>query len=198
MSSKDYPLDTIIKSLTSGKTKDYTYLTGFFIVFSVFVLFIIRPSLSTAFALNKEGEDLRAIDEKYEKLISDIVVTQANYQMLRERMYLLNEGLPHVPQINAMLNDIRKAAGTTQFTITNMSMTSVSLVEGDRSTIKPVVVQIEGVGSYEDYLTFQSTLNNQRRLKIIKKLEILKANTETSASISGKLQMKMQVDGYYL
>ena len=57
----------ILELLKQKQVQDYTFSIAFFLVFSFFVIFAIRPNLITAFSLQKELEELKLLMEKYVK-----------------------------------------------------------------------------------------------------------------------------------
>lgn len=196
MDTTDSLVKSVLQQLRGKHAQDYTYISLFFLVFSIFVIFIIQPSLSTAFTLKEEENELRVQDARYEKMISDIVLTQANYQLMRERLPLLTAALPRSPLINALLSDITQAGTTANFAITNMTADEVKLVASSTATLKKVVVDIEGTGSFENIMAFQEALSKQRRLKTIHQLEIGKETFESSGS--SQLKIKLFIEGYHL
>ncbi|GAB4219079.1 MAG: hypothetical protein Fur009_3420 [Candidatus Microgenomates bacterium] len=43
-----------LKNIFTKKVQDYTYVILFLLIFSIFIIFAINPSLKTAFSLTKE------------------------------------------------------------------------------------------------------------------------------------------------
>lgn len=70
----------VLEKLKSKKAKDYTHITIFFLVFSIFIVFAIRPSLVTAFSLRQQREDLERLDTQYENVVSNIVANQSTLE----------------------------------------------------------------------------------------------------------------------
>ena len=63
-------LTKINKTIFSKKTKDYTFIILFLLIFSIFIFFAVKPSLTTAVSLKKEEFDLQRVDLLYEKKIT--------------------------------------------------------------------------------------------------------------------------------
>lgn len=189
-------LKTLLKQVTSNRAKDYTYLTIFFLVFSFFVFFAIRPSLVTAFSLIKEERDLRKLDQVLEKTISAVVANQTTLETVRDRLELINSAVPDNPYVNGLLTDIEKAAKDNNVILEKMSVTTVNLVRTDSSSLQPVNLTVETTSSYEDLLKFIKALSDQRRLKEIKKLEI--ASEGGTSTESGTLKVNILLTGFFL
>jgi len=76
----------ITNAIFSKKTRDYTFVALFLIVFSVFIMAAIRPSLSTATSLKKEEADLKKVDSMYESKISNINLVQSQVEANRDNL----------------------------------------------------------------------------------------------------------------
>ncbi len=189
-------LKELLKKIRSKKGQDYTYLTVFFLIFSAFIMFAIRPSLITAFSLKKEEKDLEQLDSNYEKTISTVVSNQSTLESLRDRLYLLNEALPISPQIDKLIKDILNNGKTNSINISNISVGDIDLINKTHNTQKKIIINLEANSSYENLIKFIKDLSNQRRLKILDSLEI--STGSQSASQSGQLNIKMQIQGFYL
>ncbi len=189
-------LKNLLKQFQSKKTQDYTYLTVFFILFSVFLFFAIRPSLDTAVRLQQEENDLKKLDIQYEQLITSIVDNQASLERVRDRLPLLNQALPRSPEINTVIKDIETVGSEHGVSFQTITVGQVDLVQKDIGKVRPLVVNIGAAGRFEDLIQFIQGLYGQRRLKFIKNLSITKS--ASTASGSGQLNAIMQIEGYYL
>src|SRR5215207_9426051 len=105
---------TLNKNVTSllqdQKVKNYSFSIGFFIVFSIFLYFAIRPNLITAFNLQKELQDLKLKNREYEEKILQIVNYQTTIEENRDRFVLLEEAIPPSPNVVKVVEDIKKSA----------------------------------------------------------------------------------------
>lgn len=185
----------IIVSLKESKTKDYTFTTMFFIIFSIFIFFAIKPALSTAISLSKQETDLQATDSKYEQLIGQIVQIQTAIEQVRDRLYLIDEALPAQPYMNVMMSDIQSSATKNNVEIRKINIHRVNLVEKGKDIFRSMVVNVELGSSFEDYIKFEKDLMQQRRLKKIKTVDI---GRDELGSGSATLDIKAEIEGYYL
>ena len=190
-------LKKVLENLASDKTKDYTYLSIFFFVFSIFVFFAIRPSLVTAFSLRKEEEDLKRVDALYEKTIENVVANQAVLEEMRDKLPLFSQALPDGPNINKALNDIQKAALENSTVLTKISIREVELVEPETKGSRSFAIHAETNADFEKTANFITSLQDQRRLKIIKIINI-KTTESPESTQSASLDISIEVEGFYL
>ena len=188
-------LKHIIVSLNGSKTQDYTFTTMFFIIFSIFVFFAIRPALSTAISLNKQEADLKTLDGKYELLIGQIVQIQNALQLVRDKLYLIDEALPAQPYMNIMMSDIQESAKKNNISIRKIDIHRINLVETEKNLFRSMVVNVELGSTFDDFIKFEKDLILQRRLKKFKTINI---GREDVASGSATLNIKAEIEGYYL
>ena len=185
----------ILESLKERRAKDYTFTTLFFVIFSIFIFFAIKPALSTALNLSKQEAELIAIDKKYELLIGQIVQIQSALEEVRDKLYLIDEALPAQPYLNVIMSDIQNSASKNNVLIRKINVQRVNLVESKKDVFRSMIVNVELGSSFEDYVTFERDLMRQRRLKNIKSVII---DREDLGSGSATLKIKAEIEGYYL
>ncbi len=188
-------LKYILTSLKETRTKDYTFTTLFFIIFSIFIFFAIKPSLSTAIGLSKQEKELKATDQKYELLIGQIVQIQTALEQVRDRLYLIDEALPSQPYLNVIMSDIQRSATKNNVSVRKIAVQRVNLVETKKDVFRSMIVNVELGSSFEDYVRFERDMMRQRRLKNIKSVII---DREELGSESATLKIKAEIEGYYL
>lgn len=187
----------IINQLASQKVKDYTFTIVFFLIFSFFIMFAIRPNLMAVITLREEINQLRALNQQYEENISKIIDLQTVIEQNRENFIFLSEALPETPQVNKVIDDIKKSASDAALPIDKISVNDVSLkADKNRNKTKMFTVNIETISNFDNAKQFIDNLFNQRRLKTIKKLSMIKQESESSES--ARLKITLDIDGYYL
>lgn len=179
------------------KTTDYTFVVLFLLIFSMFIIFAIRPSLTTAFSLKKEEQDLNKVDKLYEDKILNIAQVQSLIEGNRNDLPLLNQAVSNSPQVNKMFDDIKQAADNNGFVIRKANIGEVNLFESNKKSLQTIKVTLEGEAKFDDFSKFYQAIFNQRRLKTIQNVKISNA-TDIAASNSGQLKIKLDVEGYYL
>lgn len=191
-------LQRIKDQLFNKKTKDYTNLTFFFLIFSIFAFFVIRPSLTTAFSLQTKEEALKKTDMQYEEIVSRIPAIQATLEEIRLDQYLITQALPEIPNLNNTLQEIRAGGSKTGLIINKMTVNDVALISLEKPALKRMIIEIEAKSTYDKIIAFQREIHNQKRLKRIKNFEIIKEDSRIDASESGMLKVQIQIEGYYL
>lgn len=184
----------ISKSIFEKKRNDYIYIIFFLLIFSVFIFFAIKPSLTTAYSLKKEELDLTKIDKVYEEKIDNITLIQTQIEENRDNLPLLNQSISEQPEVNKIVEDIKKIADKNSIyinkaTIVNINFTNLNTEKQD------VELKMEATASFDNIRDFITDIFSQRRLKMINNLVI---NQDKESTDSGNLKMILTIDGYYL
>lgn len=187
-----------LNKIFTKKTTDYTFSVMFFLIFSIFIFFAIRPSLTTAFALKKEEIDLTKIDKVYEDKIMSIALVQSQMEENRADLPLIKQAISTSPQVNKMVEDIKVAADKSSFEIRKAAIGEVNLFETNNKLLQRLKITVDGVGTFSDFQQFVQIINEQRRLKMIQKVSISRDNVQNVSSDSGQLKIQFDIEGYYL
>lgn len=189
--------DSLKKHLVTNKTKDYTYLIIFFLTFSFFIFFVIRPNLVNVFSLQEELGRLSILDEGYENVIKKIINIQTFLETNRNDLYLLDQSISASPQINKLVQDIEIAATESGIILNQVDISEVSLKEKEkRKTRGTLLVNMQTRTGFTEARQFITNLIMQRRLKTLKHITIDKS--EKSSSKSAGLDIQIELEGYYL
>lgn len=187
----------VTQLLSKKEIADYTYITLFFIISTMFVVFAIRPSLTIAFALRKEAQELKKINNKYEQNIVKIIALQSQLESVRNKIYLLEEATPSKPEIKIVVNNLQTAADQSgvqlkEFTIPEIILKGELKKEGLQNI--PLSLNLES--EYQKLNNFINDLLLKRRLAVIKNLEINKTDVESTGS--AELKYGIEIENYYL
>jgi Tfp pilus assembly protein PilO len=194
---KNTYIKKLIKNLDKEKIRDYLYPTIFFLAFSVFIVFAIKPSLSTVFKLINEEKTLNEKNKKYQDAVDYVSMNLSVLESLRDSMYLLNESYPNTPQVNKIIEDIYKICDESEIVISNLDLIKpieYSLIK--QPVFKNVGINVEASGSFDKIVLMLNKLRDQRRIKTIKNIDISSKNKISSES--GTLNIKLEIEGYYL
>jgi hypothetical protein len=190
----------------------------FFLIFSIFLFFAIRPNILMAINLQNELRELQFKDEQYERTILNIVNYQTILEETRNDFYLLDEAVPKNPQLYAMIEQVQKAASDSGVTIQSLAVSEVQFKVGDdASTVDDTAnsrgsknavqeLSIEDVNGFKvkcsiegtliQSRNFLATLYNQRRLKVVGIMNLSAPLTATGAS--GRYSIAVDMQGFYL
>lgn len=186
-----------LKKVFSKKTQDYSYAIAFFLIFSFFIIAVIRPNIVSVFSANAKIQELEGTNRVLEAQINNVLQIQTQIERSRDDFYLLKETIAASPQVNKVLSDINTAAEKNNLIIERASIGDVNLKDvSNPQKLKSVMMHLDLLGSYEDLTKFISDLYDQRRLKVIKKLSV--ARDAKSASDSSTLKLQFDIEGYYL
>lgn len=156
----------LVNLLQDKKIQDYSYITFFFLIFSIFLFFAIRPNIITAFSLRKELQELKLKDREAEETIMQIVNYQSVVETQRDKLKLLDEALPSSPGLAKAVEDVRQTASDSGFLVSNMDVDSVEFIdENGEGELKTFNINLGAEATTEQLNTFILKILNQRRLK---------------------------------
>ncbi len=187
----------IKKILAKKEVRDYTQIILFFLISSFFLLAAIKPALTIAFSLKREIFDLERINAIYERNILKLVDAQFKLENIRDKTYLLDQALPKSPEMKTLVDNVKQVASAEGVLIDSLSLLSVDLkkeIKGIQP--KPLIINMEIKGEFSTVNNFIKKISDQKRIKIIKNLKILK-ETDFSTE-SAHLKIIMETEGYYL
>jgi Tfp pilus assembly protein PilO len=203
------------QALKSKNVQDYSYAIMFFLVASFFAFAVIRPVLGIAVSIRREGEDLKRVNETYEKNITRVLELQSEIENVRSKRYLLDEALPAQPQIQDVIEDIQQAGSDAQVEILSVEIDPLTLKSAPGAKVKKPAVkktnqksttQAQTIGASIDVATSFDGVNallqaivNQRRVKRINAVRVtLVKGKKTDEPSVVKLNVTIELEGYYL
>jgi len=187
----------IKRQLLVKKATDYSYTMLFFISFAFFTFFVIRPNILTILSLQEEAGRLHILDTGYENVINKIVTIQTFLQENGQDLYLLDESLPTLPQINKLVVDTQFSASNSGMAISTLSINKVDLRDTEKKVArKTIKITLEGGADFAQSKEFIAQVMNDRRLKMIKQITF--DQEEKKGSSSGELKLILEIEGYYL
>lgn len=187
----------IKRKLFVQKATDYSYTVLFFISFAFFTFFVIRPNILTILSLEEESTKLHKLDVGYENVINKIVTIQTFLQDNGQDLYLLDEALPTLPQINKLVVDSQYSASSSGMTLSALSINKVDLRDNEkRMTRKKIVITLEGGADFTQSKELITQIMNNRRLKMVQ--QIIFDQNEKKGTASGTLKLLLEIEGYYL
>ena len=167
--------DKLLQLLSNKEVRKYGFDITFFVMFSFFLIFAIRPNLITAFSLQKELQDLKIQNKESEAVILQVVNYQSTLEEYRDKIPLLDQAVPSTPTIAQVVDEIRKSASDSGILLHAVSVESIDLKGEQESEVKTqqsdaidsFTVSVNGSASINGANVFLDKLMNQRRLKKI-------------------------------
>lgn len=188
----------LLSYLTGKKTRDYTYMIAFFLIFSFFVFVLIRPNLIEIFSSFEKIDQLQKVDSFYEKQIEKSLTLQKDMEQIADRTYLLDDAIASRPKVNKMLDDIKIVLDQNDLKVDKINLFDVNLKDSSVKHTKGVKITMTVKGSFTGISNFVASMYKQRRLKVIKSLVITKDEEKTSSASASLLSTQIQIEGYYL
>ncbi|KKQ02188.1 MAG: hypothetical protein US11_C0001G0147 [Candidatus Roizmanbacteria bacterium GW2011_GWA2_36_23] len=186
-----------VKKIFTKRNTDYSFAILFLLIFSFFIIFAIRPSLSTAASLQKEEIDLKRIDALYENQIINIATIQNYMEKNRDEFHLLSESIPQYPKVNKIIQDINQIATNNSISIIKANIGEVNLIDSNKKAINSLQLNVTAEANFEEVISFIRDLFKQRRLKTISRISIA-SPSENIGSGSARLNIIIKIVGYYL
>ncbi len=187
----------IVNKLLSRKTKDYTYLAAFFLLFSFFLFFVIRPNLLSVFNANTKIEELKKIDAVYGEQIIKVIDLQTSFENNRSAFSLLSDAIARSPQVNKILSDINTLIDKHELTVDRVNIGEINLKEAKLADqLKAVTITVETGGTFQNLISFIEDLSKQRRLKVIKSFSM--GRDDKGSTDSAALKVRFDIEGYFL
>lgn len=188
----------ILQALSQKKVQNPTFTIIFFLLFSFFVYFAIRPNLVTAFSLQKELQEVRLKNKEYEEQIIQIVNYQTAVEQYRDDFALLDEAVPQSPGVVKVVDDIRKSASESGILLTSLQVTDSFEYTNTKEPTAEKLMSFSLTTTTDlqiDQLEkFINTIINQRRIKTIESLDISQKTSEQGSVFS----ITMNLKGHYL
>lgn len=180
----------IKKDIFHPRIKDYTFSILFFLIFSFFIFFIIRPTLLTLTFLKREETDLKKINQIYDEKILGFSQLQQFLENNRDKLPYLMEAVPDKPNLSKVIDDLDKASSRSGIILKKVDTKEVNLKALRQKKYNTVSFNLESTADFDQLISFLEILLNQRRLKSIEKLIITKDEISSS---SGQLQIQMKI-----
>lgn len=195
--------DKLIKELLQ-KGQDYSqqiYLVGFFIVFIILIIFVVRPTVNEYIYRNKELEQTAQLSVQYEKVISSLSALQSILESNRSDFGLLDQAIPENIGMYQLTQDVRNSflnyVPTRSYSFPGYVVSKQDDSKGVKSKgeLKPYKILVSVNGSYETLQNIFQKILNQRRIKSVKSFLLSRPQ---GASDSASLEMKLEIEAYYL
>jgi len=176
----------------------YTGLTLSIFTVAFFVLFALKPAISTIFSLVSEINTKKELDQKLQTKINDITQAQNNYNTNSQTITLVDEALPTDPSMEGFAWYLETLFQQEGLTIKNIDYDPVDFINKPPAKILPTNTELKEVnfsfktaGVYENLKDTLNKLENLRRLVIIDSFSLGQAGTEDlqtlNLSVNGRI-----------
>lgn len=195
--------ETFIQQLLQ-KGKDNSsavYMAGFFMVLIVLILFVAWPAVGDYVDKQRQLEELTETSNRYTKAIVNVSELQGILEAHRQDFKMLDEAIPNDLTLYQLTQDVEntflqytlsKSYTFPAHTVMNVHKSGKTDSKSELNTYKLLADLRVDYNTAEALIT---AILNQRRLKSINTLTI---SRESEASSGGQLEMKIEMDAYYL
>lgn len=184
-----------IKRMLENKKRN-TYFTAILslLTLSFFGLFAIKPTLTTAVKLNREIQELRDLNAKYEEKITNIVKAQSAYENIREDIPLFFMTLPDNPEFTSLIMTHEKIATASNMSLEQMALDPVPISKEKRTgVLNSFDINLLLSGNYIDLSSFLDHFLKSQRLVNIDQLNLDQKNS----TADGILRTQIKSKSYY-
>lgn len=192
-------------TLKKPKAQASTAAVFSFLAISLFAWYAVRPTAQTIIYLRKEIEDKTKVNKQLEDKITALILAQATFEEIQDRLPLVSEALPFNPDAVLLARQLYHIANISQASISALQIPSLPLLTQEASAGAklaptkslvgefPVTVVISG--GYPNLKSFLYGLLTLRRVTSIDSITIKQSG---SRALTGEtLQLSVRIRGYF-
>ncbi|MFO0703337.1 MAG: type 4a pilus biogenesis protein PilO [Patescibacteria group bacterium] len=193
--------EKLLNQLIQKDNSERWYLIGFFSVFILLILFVIRPNVNEYLRRQKLRDDLIETNVQYDKAITNLRILQTLFEEHRDEFPLLEEAVPLKLDAYKFSQDVAKVflpylkENEIEFAGFSVGEKADAGTPLKNTKLIPYPQSVEISGRYGQLLTALNALMNQRRIKHVTNVVFTKTQ---SGSESASMTMKVDFQGYHL
>ncbi len=192
-------------TLKKPKAQASTAAVFSFLAISLFAWYAVRPTAQTIIYLRKEIEDKTVVNKQLEDKITALILAQATFETIQDRLQLVSEALPYNPDAVLLARQLYNIANISQASISALQIPSLPLLTQEasagaklaptKSLVGEFPVTIIISGGYPNLKSFLYGLLTLRRITSIDSITIKQASAR---ALSGDtLQLSVRIRGYF-
>ncbi len=183
----------ILPSLRKTNTHAVTTLIFTVVAIIVFGAFAISPTISTIVELQKQLQDSQYVHEQLQTKINNLNHLQVQYTAMSSDIPILYDALPKNPEATLLVAQMETLLHQTKLQVSAFHIEAVPLapLAQTQDTASSFQFSLQVQGSYQDMLTFTSSLAQLTRIVTIHSLTITKDKQNNI------LLLSIQGRGYY-
>lgn len=140
------------------------------IILSIFAIaffgfFAIRPTLVTISGLIKEINDKKELVAQMDQKINALAKAQTNYAQIEDDLFLIDESLPHDPQLSVLIKQLESLARLSSVTLESVRFEKTNLQgESEKEEVQEIKFNFALSGDYPNLKQFLNSLDTLRRV----------------------------------
>ena len=173
------------------KTRVYTGIILSLLTVTFFVIFAIKPTLTTITQLVKQTKDQKLVVSELEKKIVSLSQAQNEYLAVESDLYLVDQALPQEPEAPLLIKQLETLAYQSGVNISRLRLSEVNLKKTDtpKTEKQSLSFNFTAFGNYANLKNFLSSLSSLRRIIIVESFSFQKSTGE-KAGLSLNLMAK--------
>lgn len=205
-------MPTVWKNMNPRYTRYYTYIKPFIknkavrtygsLVFSlitaaIFIVFAIRPTLSTIISLQKSISQQKETLEQIKSKTSNLQNGKRNFEVLAsDQKKLLADLIPYNPKVADLIDALTQVSLAHQASISGLQFQSIEVypdtaILSKEAALKPIEFTLNIQGSFSQMVSFLESLSLSKRL--------VKVDSATfSKPAAGSLILSINAKAYYI
>jgi Tfp pilus assembly protein PilO len=164
------------------KARTYVGIILSILTITFFVIFAIKPTLTTIAQLIKQTKDQKLVVVALEKKIANLSQAQNEYLAVESDLYLVDEALPQEPQVPLLIKQLETLAYQSGVSIGRLRINEVDLKKTGSTKIEkqPLSFSFAAFGNYSNLKTFLSSLSSLRTIILVESFSFQKGTVEKS------------------
>lgn len=174
------------------KVRVYTEIVLSLLTVSFFLVFAIKPTLTTIAGLVKTIEDQKLVSKTLAEKINALGLAQTEYNLVTNDIYLIDEALPKDSQISLLVKQLEVLARRSEITIETIRFDQVYLKgisSSTKETVPSVNFSFAASGEYQNLKLFLKSLSSLRRIIQVESFAFKTGKAESlllTLSLNGK------------
>ena len=171
---KDSKYLALMPDFKKEKTQKISSIVFSFFALSLLGIFAINPTLSTIAKLTKDLSDSKFVSQKLQEKISNLHSLQEEYSAIQNDIPIVMAAVPQDPQLPVLMGQLQSLAKTNNISVINIQSFEVEAISSseEKKDFSTFSFSITGGGSYENIISFISSLVNMRRVISIETFSI--------------------------
>jgi Tfp pilus assembly protein PilO len=176
------------------KVRVYTEIVLSLLTISFFLVFAIKPTLTTIAGLIKTIQDQKLVSETLAEKINALRQAQTEYNLITDDIYLVDEALPKDTQISLLVKQLEALARRSGITIETTKFDQVWIKGAsptkEKETSQSVNFSFVASGEYQNLKLFLNSLSSLRRITLVESFAFKTGKTEEGSLLSLSLNGK--------
>ncbi len=177
------------------KARVYTGIILSLVTVIFFIIFAIKPTLTTIAQLLRQIKDQQKVVTELEKKITNLAQAQTEYLAVEPDLYLVDQALPQEPQVTLLIKQLETLAYQNEVKIDRLRFNEVDLAKKATTKTEKQAINfnLSVSGDYANLKNFLTSLSTLRRLIVVENFSFQKGSIETPS-----LSLNLVAEAWFL